>query len=325
MKRLLFVFTMLFCTILANIQNQFEVYGNNREVWCGNNQTTVQRTQYYPSGLPWAEGTGATAQNRKYNGKEFIEMHGYDTYDYGARGYYPAIMMFTTVDPLAESYYSQSPYHFSGNNPIKFVDLNGMNYDDYKLKQDGSIEFVKKTNSKTDDLYATKFDGSIDKNKSVSVSKGSFDKEIDIAPIGESGGGCTRKKVIGEGEGYQMSNSDAAKVFNFASDNSAVEFGLINTKHNGSVVLTNHMENKIKTSITAKKMDKEGKIIIEITHSHPHNSDPSEPDKTNVGKFLKSHGQNVGYNVYQPGNKMVVGYDENGVIFRMESSLFFGN
>ncbi len=40
----------------------------------------------------------------KYNGKEFIEMHGYDTYDYGARGYYPAIMRFTTVDPLAEEF-----------------------------------------------------------------------------------------------------------------------------------------------------------------------------------------------------------------------------
>lgn len=33
------------------------------------------------------------------------------------------------VDPMSESYISQSPYHFSGNNPINFVDLNGMDYD----------------------------------------------------------------------------------------------------------------------------------------------------------------------------------------------------
>ena len=50
-----------------------------------------------PSGLPWAEGTGRDVQNRKHNGKEFIEMHDYDTYDYVARGMYPAIMSFTSV------------------------------------------------------------------------------------------------------------------------------------------------------------------------------------------------------------------------------------
>ena len=32
------------------------------------------------------------------------------------------------MDPLAEDYFSQSTYHFSGNNPINFLDLNGMNY-----------------------------------------------------------------------------------------------------------------------------------------------------------------------------------------------------
>jgi len=39
--------------------------GNNREVWLANTNTTLQRTQYYPSGLPWAESVGASAQNRK--------------------------------------------------------------------------------------------------------------------------------------------------------------------------------------------------------------------------------------------------------------------
>ena len=52
-------------------------------------------------------------------------MHGYDTYDYGARGMYPALMRFTTPDPLAEKYYSISPYAYCGNNPIRFVDIDG--------------------------------------------------------------------------------------------------------------------------------------------------------------------------------------------------------
>ena len=108
--------------------------GNNREVWTTEQVNyggtipafTSQRTQYYPSGLPWAEGTGASVQNKKYNGKEFIEVHGLDEYDSQARMYYPAIMRTTTLDPLAEKYYSISPYAWCGNNPVNRVDLDGM-------------------------------------------------------------------------------------------------------------------------------------------------------------------------------------------------------
>jgi len=101
--------------------------GNNREVWLANTNTTVQRTQYYPSGLPWASNTGDNPglQERKYNGKEFVEMHGYDTYDYGARGYYAAVGRFMCVDPHAERYYSISPYAYCEGNPINAIDPNG--------------------------------------------------------------------------------------------------------------------------------------------------------------------------------------------------------
>ena len=81
--------------------------------------------QYYPSGLPWAETAGASEQPWKYNGKEFVEMHGLDEYDSKARWYYPAICRTTTIDPLAEKYYSTSPYAWCGNNPIKHVNRNG--------------------------------------------------------------------------------------------------------------------------------------------------------------------------------------------------------
>ena len=42
-------------------------------------------------------------QNKKYNGKEFIEAHGLDEYDSQARMYYPAIMRTTTPVLLSVS------------------------------------------------------------------------------------------------------------------------------------------------------------------------------------------------------------------------------
>jgi RHS repeat-associated protein len=104
--------------------------GNIREVWRAAGfppAGTVQYTQYYPSGLPWASNSidNPITQPYKYNGKEFVEMHGYDMYDYGARGYYAAMGRFTSVDPLAEKYYSISPYAYCAGNPIRFIDPDG--------------------------------------------------------------------------------------------------------------------------------------------------------------------------------------------------------
>jgi len=51
-------------------------------------------------------------------------MHGLNMYDYSAR--WKADWYFTTVDPLAEKYYSISPYVYVANNPIKAIDPTGM-------------------------------------------------------------------------------------------------------------------------------------------------------------------------------------------------------
>jgi len=112
--------------------------GNIREVWRAAGfppAGTVQYTQYYPSGLPWASNSidNPITQPYKYNGKEFVEMNGYDTYDYGARGYYPAMGRFTSMDPLAELYYNVSPYAYCMDNPINKTDPDGRGVNDNNL------------------------------------------------------------------------------------------------------------------------------------------------------------------------------------------------
>lgn len=86
---------------------------------------TYQRMQYYPFGLPYEAHYQPEEQPYKYGGKEFIELHGYDSYDFDARMYYPALCRFMTMDPLCEKYYSTSPYAYCNNNPVKYVDPDG--------------------------------------------------------------------------------------------------------------------------------------------------------------------------------------------------------
>ena len=105
-----------------------DLLGNIRETYVHPDpeyKECIQRMQYYPSGLPWAESAGASEQPWKYNGKEFVEMHSLDEYDSKARWYYPAICRTTTMDPLAEKYYSTSPYAWCGNNPVRNIDPDG--------------------------------------------------------------------------------------------------------------------------------------------------------------------------------------------------------
>ena len=85
-----------------------------------------QETHYYPYGGIMADlSTGQDAQRHKYNGKELDRMHGLDWYDYGARHYDAIIGRWATMDPLCEKYYSVSPYAYCGNNPARYVDLDG--------------------------------------------------------------------------------------------------------------------------------------------------------------------------------------------------------
>ena len=118
--------------------------GNIHEVWQASYAkysgtvaaATLQRTSYYPSGLPWYETTstlGSSVQPRKYGGKEYIEMGGLDEYDSQARKYYATLPSTPTLDPHCEKYYSTSPYAWCEGNPVKFVDTDGRDPGDFFL------------------------------------------------------------------------------------------------------------------------------------------------------------------------------------------------
>ena len=100
--------------------------GNVCAVWSAETNSFVQKTFYYPSGVPMNISTNQAAQPNKYNGKPYEEMHGFDIYEYETRGYYASIMRFTAMDPLCEQTPWQSPYVYAANNPICNVDWMGL-------------------------------------------------------------------------------------------------------------------------------------------------------------------------------------------------------
>lgn len=80
---------------------------------------------YYPFGqlMDSRNQTGSADGRYKYTGKERDVKTGYDYF--GARYYDSRIGRWLSVDPMAERYLSLSPFSYSADNPIAFLDPNG--------------------------------------------------------------------------------------------------------------------------------------------------------------------------------------------------------
>jgi len=90
----------------------------------------VQETHYDPwgvelSGLGYQYG-GIKVNPYLYNGKEANGHLGVNIYDFGARLYDPAIGRWFVLDPMAEKMRRHSPYNYAFNNPLRYIDPDGM-------------------------------------------------------------------------------------------------------------------------------------------------------------------------------------------------------
>ena len=113
--------------------------GNNRLVYADLNKDGVinpaneiiEENNYYPFGLKQKGYNELATENPsgykyKFGGKELNDELGLDLYDFGARNYDAAIGRWLNIDPLAENSRRWTPYNYAYNNPIYFVDPDGM-------------------------------------------------------------------------------------------------------------------------------------------------------------------------------------------------------
>lgn len=141
----------------------------------------LQDNSYYPFGMSMGESLSfisniSTENKYKYNGKEMQDDFGLDWYDYGARFYDATLGRWHVVDPMADTYFDLSPYSYVANNPLIFIDPDGMLIDDYTLnKNTGEVKLVKETDDTHDRVLETNRKGEV-KHNNKGEAKVAIDK-----------------------------------------------------------------------------------------------------------------------------------------------------
>jgi RHS repeat-associated protein len=126
--------------VYCSNESQYNVFFDNLQV-VHNRGPILEETHYNSWGMTLAgissKSAGGITNKYKFTGKEeqrqeFVDGSGLEWTDFGARMYDNQIGRWHVIDLKSEKYVTFTPYNYSANNPIRYIDVDGKDFVDAK-------------------------------------------------------------------------------------------------------------------------------------------------------------------------------------------------